>query len=210
MKPAVLMAALLVLASCTYGEQTRVLTFKYAIADDDSKVAILAMRYVLHRPTGIAAFPDGGSPKVTDQAVEVYVVDPVSRKILYRHAVGPPGERGMVGLTAWLSGWQADAVYVKLTGCEPGFLTSYRGCGDERRRTLAYRVSGDAVEPVAWPAPAPRPNTRFGRAVAPGASSKPRAYLVSDDEGVWIRHGMQGPREPLLAIRGQALEEIVD
>lgn len=210
MKPAVLLMALLGLASCTYGEHRKMLDLEYAIADDDSKVAILAVRYVWQRPTGIAAFPDGGKPRITDRAVEVYVVDPVSRRLLYRHAVGTPEDLGMDGLEAGMSGWQSGAVHVRLDGCEPGFVTSYKGCNGARRGTHAYRVSADAVEPAPWPVPAPSRNTRFGPDLAPGASTQAGAYLTSDDGGVWIQHGRQGPRELLIAIRGQALQPVVD
>lgn len=185
------------------------LNLEYAIADDESKAAISAERYVLHRPTGIAAFPDGGSPKVTDQVVDVYVVDLASGKILYKHAIDPPGEGSMSGLSTWLLGWKGDDVYLKLTGCTSGFRTQYKGCGPERRKTYVYKVSRHDVEPAGLPAPRLRRHQRFGGIAGADSPGGTRSYLSTTD-GVWIQHGARGPREPLLRVNGHELEQVAD
>lgn len=209
MKTAIAIAAFLALASCTYGEQTGMLELEYVVADDGSKAAITGQRYVLHRPTGIAAFPDGGKPKVTDQVVDVYVVDLASRKLLYRHAIDPPGERSMSSLSTWPLGWKGDDVYVQLTGCESNPGASFKGCDDERRKTHVYKVSRQGVEPAGPPSPPLRRHKRFGGIAGSGSPAGTRSYLSTVD-GVWIRHGARGPREQILRVDGQQLEQVVD
>lgn len=202
-------AAVLALASCTYGEPKRALELEHAVADDGSKLAIAAERYVWQRPTGIAAFPTGGLIKVTDQAVDVYVVDLASKKILYRHAIDTPGRGSMHSFSAWVLGWQGNDVYVKMHGCLPGFWTSYKGCYGEREQGFVYRVSRDGVEPAGEPVPPLRRHRYLGGATGRDARPNERAYFSLGD-GVWIHHGSRGPREQLLRVNGQDLEEVLD
>lgn len=185
------------------------LDLDFLISDDGSKAVISAERFVLHRPTGIAAFPDGGPPKVTDQIVDVYVVDLASKKILYRHAIDPPGEGSMQALETWPLGWQGDDVYVKLASCLPGFWTSYKGCNGERRKTYVYKISSRGVDPAAEPSPPLPRHENFAGTAGPDAPHWERSYLSTTD-GVWIQHGAKGPREPLLRLNGQDLEQVVD
>ncbi len=208
-KSGILPMAFLVLASCTYGEPTGMLELDYVIDDGGSRAAILAERHVIQRPTGVAAFPDGGSPKVTDQFLDVYVVDLATRRILYRHTIDPPGKQGMASLTTWLPGWKDEAVYVRLEGCAAGLRTAFKGCEAERRQAHVYRVSSDGVEPADLPASRLARHKRFGGVAGAGAPSGTRSYLSTSD-GVWIQHGAGGPREPLLRVNGQRLEQVVD
>lgn len=205
-----IVVALLALASCTYGEQTRLFDLDNLVSGDESKAAILAEHAVLHRPTGLAAFPDGGSPKRTDHTLDVYVVDLASRKILYRHAIPLPREWSKSSLSAWLLGWKDDDVYVKLTGCISNFRTWYKGCGMQQRATHVYRVSRRGAEPAEPPSTRLVRQKNFG-GPRPDAPSGMRSYLTSNDDGVWIKHGMRGKREPLLrVVGGRELEQIVD
>ncbi|MGY1424500.1 hypothetical protein [Lysobacter sp. A289] len=211
MKTAITIAAFLVLTSCTYGEPTSRLELDYAIADDESKVAISAERYVVQRATGISALPSGGFAKITAQMVDVYVVDLTSGKILYKHAVDPPGERSMTALETWLLGWKGDDVYLKMTGCESGFRTSYKGCGPERRKTYVYKVSRHDVEPAGVPVPRLRRHRVFGGIAGADSPGGTRSYLsTTETDGVWIHRGARGPREPLLRVNGHELEQVAD
>lgn len=197
------------LAACTYGEPRQALELEHAFADDGSKLAIAAQRHLWQRPTGLAAFPAGGSPRITEQFVDVYVMDMGSREILYRHAIDPPGAQSMEALEARVLGWQGDDVYVKLLGCEPGFGVSYKGCNGERRQAYVYRISWNGAEAAYEPVPAlrryPYPDGAAGREGRPGE----RPYLSLGD-GVWIHYGARGPREQLLKVNGHDLEQVPD
>lgn len=185
------------------------LELDYVIDDGGSKAAILAERCVIHRPTGIAAFPDGGSPKVTDQFLDVYVVDLATREILYRRTIDPPGERSMSALTTQLLGWADEDVYVRVSGCRSDFRTWFKGCDTASRETHVYKVSKHGIEAAGLPVSQLVRHKRFGGVAGPSSPAGTRSYLSTTD-GVWIQHGARGPREPLLRINGHELEQIAD
>jgi len=208
-KTAIAAAALLALAACTYAEPKGMLDLDSAYGNDGSRAAVAVHRYLLHRPTGIAAFPDGGVAKITDQVVDVYVVDLASRKLLYAHAIDPPGKRSMVALDAWLLGWQGDDAYVRLTGCPAGFWTRYKGCHGDLRKTYVYKVSRDGAELAGEPLPELRRHRKLDKIVGPEIPDSERNHLSTDD-GVWVRRGATGPRALVLRLDGQRLEPVVD
>lgn len=206
MKVSFVLTAFIALTSCTYAEPVSILKLDYAISDNESMAAIVAERSAVHRPTGFAAFPDGGLPRITRQFVDVYVISPESRQILYKHTIDPPGERSLVALSTWLPGWKDNDVYVTLSGCESSFHTWRTGCNGERRKTYTYRVSGADVEQVDSPAPSLVRHRRFGGEPGPDSPVGARSYISTRD-GVWIVRGADGEREALLVINGYKLEQ---
>lgn len=195
----------LLLMSCTYGERIRMLDFDQAVDGDGGKVAVMVHHYLWHRPTGLAAFPDGGSPKITDEYVDVYLVDLHTRRILHAHTIEPSADGGFDVGSAWLAGWRDDVAYLKLTGCDAGFITSYKGCNGERVQTRVHALTVQGVARVDSGPPGMRRSQRLG-----GKGEWPDgAYVSAGEEGVWIVPGADQERIALLTIDGVRLEEVV-
>jgi hypothetical protein len=112
--------ALALLASaCTHGpSEDHVQVQNVALKPDGTLLAVI-VKYERYSPaTGLAAFPDGGVPRMLEQRADLYVVDPAGRAIRFQGGIAAPADR-RVAFTPWLLGWADDRVYFKITGC-PG------------------------------------------------------------------------------------------
>jgi hypothetical protein len=113
------LSAGLLCSSCTYGDPTAHARVQNVALSADGKYLAAVVSYERYQPaTGLAAFPDGGVPRVLEQRADVYVVELGSRSIVFEGSVPAPKNR-QVSFTPWLIGWNAHDVYFQITGC-PG------------------------------------------------------------------------------------------
>ncbi len=69
-------------AACTYGPPVRSLRLTSAVAKPDSHIFALAVHDRHWRwPTGLARFPDGGTPRMLEESAVVHVCDADERRI---------------------------------------------------------------------------------------------------------------------------------
>ena len=193
------LALLLSVTACTYGPPMDHLSVQnVAIKPDGSRLAV-AVKFERYRnPTGLAAFPDGGVPKVLEQRADVYVVSLPQGTVLSRLEVPAP-EANRVSFKPWLMGWEGDRVFLRITGCpgQPG-----DECYGPLIRATVYSVGPDGrVQPDAAPKSASLVST-----INEGAS-----YLSAGTEPYGISIGTQPglPRTPLLRFSAQKLEPVL-
>ena len=105
-------------AACTYADpEIQVRTRNVALSPDGEYLAVMVEFERLRRPTGLAAFPDGGVTKKLDQRADLYVVDLGTRSIVFEGSVKAPSNR-QIAFSPWLVGWTTDGrVHFKITGC---------------------------------------------------------------------------------------------
>jgi hypothetical protein len=94
----------------------------------------------LREPTGFSKFPDGGSPRILEQAALIYVcdVDAPSTKLLAR--IVAPREMESA-FEPWILGWVGDDILVGLTGYRYSIL--HGSVGPLNKRT--YRIGLDGT-----------------------------------------------------------------
>lgn len=113
----VAIAALMLVASCTYGPQeerafignvlVRPGTFQFAVAVGYAR---------FQPPTGINAFPNGGIPYYLKQSAIVYLVDVSTNEILEIARIEAP-EQLQTSFNVHLTGWKEGRVFIQLSGC---------------------------------------------------------------------------------------------
>lgn len=193
--PAILLACC-ALAACTYGPaETRRTIQNVALKPDGTRVAVL-VKIESYRPaTGLAAFPDGGVPKMLRQEGHLYVVDLVAPAVERRIRVPAPRQHRN-SFNPWLIGWDGDSVYIGITGCagEPG-----DECwGHVVTRTILELEDGGDLVPVS-DAPLLRLANR-----AEGSNGYVEVHKEADGVSLATRKG--GDRRPLLEFEGIELQ----
>ena len=136
-------AALIGLASCSYGPSETSVTIENAIAKRGTHVFAFSTSYAqLQRPTGIlSTFPDGGAPKIESREARVYLVSADTLKIDLVASIpdfaGIPEPK-----TVWLQGWRDEFLYFRLFGYGGN---SASGDDFSDKREYFYRVSPSGV-----------------------------------------------------------------
>ena len=192
-----LILATFLLAACTYGPaQDYVTVENLAINPDGSRLAVV-VKYERYRvATGLAAFPDGGVPRVLAQRADLYVVDLRSRTLLYSGGLPAPATHRL-SFNPWLIGWDGDTLYFQITGC-PG------SPGDECWGPLVQR----SVFSLS-------PQGQIGLAVLSSRAPKLASSINRDGDylsvgteayGVSITRTLGGPWLPLMRFVGEHLE----
>lgn len=131
--------ALLALAACTYGPvEERSRTVQVVRLGDSYEALAVVQHDTFRQPTGLSAFPDGGSARVLRRRALVYRVDARTRKIEVAHVLQAPDSL-WESFGAWVAGLEGDSVaYLRLTGCPRG-----GECHPEIGRTAFLRLSSD-------------------------------------------------------------------
>jgi hypothetical protein len=188
--------AALVLTACSYGlVQDHTTVQNVALKPDGSLVAVM-VKYERYRPaTGLAAFPDGGVPRMLLQRADLYIVSLDRRALIYRREL--PHERDQtVSFEPRLVGWAGDTVYMQITGCpgDPG-----DECYGRLKRKALYSWSpGSSVAEASSAA----------GAVLMSSLRTPQRFVSIGTEpyGVSIGTQMRAQRTPLLHFTGTQLE----
>jgi hypothetical protein len=180
----VAVGATLLSAACTYAPpEVRVRTRNVAVSPDGEFLAAMVEYERFRRPTGLAAFPDGGVTKKLEQRADLYVVALGPRSMVFEGSVPVPRDRlGAAG--PWLTGWTAD------------HRVFFRATGPTGSSLHAYRVGGAITEAV----------TAEG-AVLEARIIGPSTYLSAGTEpyGVSVSRQAGAQREPLLTFVGDRL-----
>ncbi|HSQ29243.1 MAG TPA: hypothetical protein VLN49_05295 [Gemmatimonadaceae bacterium] len=187
-------AGLLAMSACTYGPaQHRVQIQQVRGRPETRTFAAVVWSEVRREATGLAAFPDGGSPKIRDQAVTIYVADADQLSVRRVGQIRIPREMDVYP-QPYLDGWQGSSFYLTVSGCpRPG-----TECDGKRRRKVAYRVDEDGTMTRVDAVP-PRLEREPGMgARAPGERVYMRIYERLDT--VFVRTVDEGPFVPLFIL----------
>ena len=176
---------------CTYGPEERAATVEQVVRIDDSYLAIVVVRHdTFRRPTGLAAFPDGGAVQYLRRGAAQYLVDARGRSLRPLARQDAPDEV-WVSFQAWIAGMVGDSVaYLRLTGCPRGG-ECYPGLDE----SIVYRLplNGSTTRVPAVPPDASLPGGMAAR--RPGERSFVRFGTRRDT--VAARFEEDGPLEPL-------------
>ena len=187
------------LAACTYAApEDHVTVQNLAINPDGSRLAVV-VKYERYRvATGLAAFPDGGVPRVLIQRADFYVVDLQSRALVYSGELPAPSAHRL-SFSPWLIGWDGDTVYFKVTGCpgKPG-----DECWGPLVQTSMFTLSPPGtIAPAALRSSPPKLLSSIdgvGRYVSVG----------TEPYGVSISKALGATRVPLMRFAGVHLEVV--
>jgi hypothetical protein len=179
-----LAAALLafsVVGACTYAPPVPNVRVTHHVRREGSdSIALAVYAAFLRVPTGIAAFPDGGSPLLEHQHAVFYLCvaphDAGDPPQLRRIATLTPGAEMRHGFEPWVSLWDGpDSFVASLLGYD-------RATSDTAARHIRWlRVSlGGAVEPLASGRPARLPAATSLPPACEAASVADATRLLAD------------------------------
>lgn len=194
-----LIVATALLGACTYGAPEDHLTVQnLALKPDGSRLAVV-VKYERYRvATGLAAFPDGGVPRILVQRADFYVVDLRSRTVAYSGQLAAPSAHRL-SFSPWLIGWDGETVLFKVTGCagRPG-----DECWGSLVKTSVFSLSPPGIiAPAALPSTPPTLTSSI---------DKSGNYISVGTEafGVSISHTLGGTRVPLMRFEGVHLKMV--
>lgn len=140
---------LLLVNACTYGPPRLVIQITNHTMSPTAPVAAFAVHASWIRdPTGLSAFPDGGSPRFLADAAALYTCDTLARTVrrVWR-GDRPPEIRS--GFTPWLGPWSTEGLYFSLSG----YSTSTTVTSSFRRSVFRLTPDGRVETGVHEPTP---------------------------------------------------------
>ncbi len=142
------------------------------------EAAVGVRHMVVREPRGILRFPDGGSPRILEQELRVFLIDARDRRVV-RRVVLPAPDALRSSFRGTLLGWRGDTLLVVLSGC-PG-----REChgAQVERRVLALSPEGVVLE--AGPDPGPLDPVPGSMVPLPGESHPVRYSTDGSTVRVW-------------------------
>ncbi len=185
--------AVLLLAACTYGPPEDRASVEQVVRLGDTDRALVVVRHdTYRRPSGLAAFPDGGRWRFLARSSTQYLVEARSREIRLLARQDAPDEvwesfdAHVVGVTDTLA-------WLRLTGCPRG-----GECHPDLQRSVARRLSlsGGATPAEAVPADATLPPQRDGRRV----DEMDYVRFTTRQDTVMARFTEGGDPEPLFRV----------
>lgn len=137
----VLIGCIIQMTACTYGPPRQRIWIEQAEGRPETRTfAAIVWSEIRSEATGIAAFPDGGVPKIRDQSVALYVAD-VDRGTVRRIGQIQIAPEMKNSHQPFLSGWKGSSFYVQVSGCPD--LHAERN--DAQLRRAAYRIDEDGA-----------------------------------------------------------------
>lgn len=135
----IVMAALMLVAGCTYGPPEERATIRDVAVRPGTYQFAVAVRYAkFQNPTGINTFPNGGVSRFLEQVAIVYLVD-VPKKMVVQIARIKVPEQLKTSFDVHLAGWKGERVFVKLSGC-PG-----RECYGDLLQLRYFEMGGETM-----------------------------------------------------------------
>ena len=163
--------------ACTYAQpvpMVRVANHVVRTGTDSIAIAVVAATH--RRPTGLAAFPDGGAPRVErEQGIFYLCVPSAPAQPLRRIAVVPRPDSLRSGFTPWISDWDGPERFVASLR---GYTTSESRPEAHRTAWMIVRLDG-TVAPLAGGRPMGGPATSLPRSCETAAIADGTAWLAT-------------------------------
>ena len=180
------------ISACTYAPPEQRATLEQVVRVGDSDRALVLVRHdTYRRPTGLAAFPDGGRWRFEARSTTQYLVEARSREVRMLARQDAPQEV-WESFDAHVVGVQGDtAAWIRLTGCSRG-----GECHPALQRSLVHRLSlSGGATPV--------------EAVPPGVTLPPQRAGRRPDEADYVRFSTRGDTVFARFAEGAELEPLV-
>lgn len=188
----------MVTLGCTYGPTDDLVAVQNVALRSDGRVLAAIVKYERSRSaTGLAAFPDGGVPRVLEQRADLYIFDLETKSMLFQGSIPAPLNR-RVSFSPWLIGWANDRVYFQITGCSgsPG-----SECHGPLFGTSIFTLSQDGtIVASAAPASITLQSTVF--------DATKFVSVGKESYGVSVRYERGAIRSPALRFAGAYLEPV--
>ena len=137
-----LLGVLIALSACTYGPEQSTARITDVSAQPGSHNFAFSVDFQRFRSaTGIAAFPNGGIPKVLESEARIYLCR-LDAGVIRQLAAVPDYDDIPSGPSVWIEGWKGSDLYFRLHGYERG---AYGGDDVDRPIRYFYHVSEDDV-----------------------------------------------------------------
>jgi hypothetical protein len=188
----------IVTLGCTYGPAKDLVTVQNVALRSDGRVLAAIVKYERYRPaSGLAAFPDGGVPRLLEQRADLYIFDLETRYMLFQGSIPAPLDR-RVSFSPWLIGWANDRVYLKITGCSgsPG-----SECYGPLLGTSIFTLSQDGTIEAST---APASITLQSSVI----NATNFVSVGTESYGVSVRYKRGATRSPVLRFAGVHLEPV--
>jgi hypothetical protein len=167
------------LSACTYAPPAAMVRVaNHVVRPGTDSIAIALVAATLRRPTGLAAFPDGGAPRIEREQGIFYLCVPrpeARTPMLRRIAIVPRPDSLRSGFSPWVSDWDG-----------PGrFVASVRGYTAKESRPETHRMIWMMVQldgtlsPLATGRPMGGPATSLPRSCEDAAIADGTAWLAS-------------------------------
>ena len=164
-------------SACTYAPPAPVVRVaNHVVRPGTDSIAIAVVAATHRQPTGLAAFPDGGAPRVEREQGIFYLCVPnavAPTPLLRRIAIVPRPDSLRSGFTPWVSDWDGPE----------RFVASLRGYTASESRPETHRTAWMIVHLDGTIAPLAQ-----GRAMGGPATSLPRSCEVAAiaDGTAWL------------------------
>ena len=163
--------------ACTYAQPVPMVhVANHVVRPGTDSFAIAVVAATHRRPTGLAAFPDGGAPRVErEQGIFYLCVPSAPAQQLRRIAVVPRPDSLRSGFTAWVSDWDGPE----------RFVASLRGYTTTESRPEAHRMVwmhvqlDGTIAPLAVGRPMGGPATSLPRSCEEAAIADGTAWLAT-------------------------------
>lgn len=188
----------MVTLGCTYGPAVDLAVVQNVALRSDGRVLAAIVKYERSQSaTGLAAFPDGGVPRMLEQRADLYVFDLETKSMLFQGSMpAPPNRR--VSFSPWLIGWANDRVYFQITGCSgsPG-----SECHGPLVGTSLFALSQDGTIVTSA---APTSITLHSSVI----DDTTFVAVGTESYGVSVRYERGATRSPVLRFAGARLEPV--
>jgi hypothetical protein len=164
-------------AACTYAPPVPMVSIaNHVVRSGTDSIAIAVVAAIHSRPTGLAAFPDGGAPRVEREQGIFYLCVPgaeASTPFLRRIAIVPRPDSMRTGFSPWITAWDGPERVV----------VSVRGYTTTESRPEAHRIAWMMLQLDGTLTPLAQ-----GRAMGGPATSLPRSCEVAAiaDGTAWL------------------------
>lgn len=190
--------------ACTYAPAEERAHAKQIVRLGDSyRAAVVVRRDAFRRPTGLAAFPDGGSWRFLQREFAVVLVDARSRRAEVLHRQDAPDALWQA-FDAHVTGVEQDsALYVNLTGCP-----RVRGCDDGTTDAALFRLDLDG----SWQRVPERPDGTHlpGRMISRARGERNYVRFTTSRDTILARTEEGTPYRPLFRVLPDGALVVVD
>jgi hypothetical protein len=164
-------------SACTYAAPVPMVhVANHVVRPGTDSIAMAVVAATRRRPTGLAAFPDGGAPRVEREQGIFYLCVPSAvapAQLLRRIAIVPRPDSLKSGFTAWVSDWDGPERFVASLR---GYTASESRPDSHRIAWMIVRLDG-TLSPLAQARPMGGPATSLPRSCEVAAIADGTAWL---------------------------------